>query len=196
MPLHPQDIVVVLKLVAHRDPSKRWTYADLGNDLQMSASQVFRSVERAESARLLMSVPELPSVPGSELESGRNWMFPHKGNLKEFLIHGVKYCFPVERGGPTRGTPTAEAAPPLNQFVAQDFPFPPVWPEPAGLVRGIAFSPLHKNVPQAAKNDRTLYELLALLDAIREGRAREREIAIRELTARIDANGQTKANAP
>ena len=30
-------------------------------------------------------------------------------------------------------------------------------------------------------------ELLALVDAIREGRAREREIAIRELTARIDA---------
>jgi hypothetical protein len=35
--------------------------------------------------------------------------------------------------------------------------------------------------------DRKLYELLALVDAIREGRAREREIAIRELTARIDS---------
>jgi hypothetical protein len=36
-------------------------------------------------------------------------------------------------------------------------------------------------------HDRELYEFLALLDAIREGRAREREIAIRELTARIDS---------
>jgi len=33
----------------------------------------------------------------------------------------------------------------------------------------------------------SLYELLALLDAIRDGRAREREFAIRELSARIDS---------
>jgi hypothetical protein len=195
MSLHPQDVVVVLKVVAQSDRSKRWTYAEFGKNLLMSASQVFRSVDRAESARLLMSVPAIPSSPGMGEESGLNWMFPHNGNLKEFLIHGVKYCFPVERGGPTRGTPTAEGAPPLNKIVAQDFPFPPVWPDPAGLVRGIAFSPLHKTVPQAAKSDPRLYELLALLDAIREGRAREREIAIRELTARIDSAGHGKASS-
>jgi len=34
--------------------------------------------------------------------------------------------------------------------------------------------------------DPKLYELLALVDAIRAGRAREREIAARELSARID----------
>jgi hypothetical protein len=189
MSLHPQDVVVVLKLVAHRDRGKRWTYAELGRDLLMSASQVFRSVARAESARLL-GAPSIPSAPGTGEELPVTWMFPNSGNLKEFLIHGVKYSFPVERGGPTRGTPTAEAAPPLNQLLMQDFPLPPVWPNPAGLLRGIAFSPLHKSVPQAAMRDPELYELLALLDAIREGRAREREIAIRELTARIDLSGQ------
>ncbi|HTW30579.1 MAG TPA: hypothetical protein VMD76_02810 [Candidatus Sulfotelmatobacter sp.] len=112
---------------------------------------------------------------------------PQRGNLKEFLIHGVKYVFPVERGGPTRGIPTAEAAPPLNQRFPQEFALPPVWPDAEGAVRGIAFSPLYENVPQAALRDSKLYELLALVDAIREGRAREREIAIRELTDRIDA---------
>lgn len=186
VPLHPQDVVVVLKLIAHRDRSKRWTYADLGKDLFMSTSQVFRSVERAEAARLL-SAPSIPSTPEMREELPLTWMFPNNSNLKEFLIHGVKYSFPVERGGPTRGTPTAEAAPPLNQILAQDFPLPPVWPNPAGLLRGIAFSPLYKTVPEAALRDLELYELLALLDAIREGRAREREIAIRELTARIDS---------
>src|SRR5206468_8327780 len=116
------------------------------------------------------------------------WLWPgNRGNLKEFLIHGVKYAFPVERGGPTRGIPTAEAAPPLDQQLAQDFPLPSVWPYAQGTARGIAFSPLYKNVPQAALRDYKLYELLALVDAIREGRAREREIAIRELTARIDS---------
>jgi hypothetical protein len=68
---------------------------------------------------------------------------PQRNNLKEFLIHGVKYAFPVERGGATRGVPTAEAAPPLNHHFGQDSPLPPVWPHAEGLVRGIAFSPLY-----------------------------------------------------
>jgi len=112
---------------------------------------------------------------------------PNRGNLKEFLIHGAKYVFPVERGGETRGIPTAEAAPPLKQHFPQDFPLPPVWPYAEGSVRGLEFSPLSKNVPYAVLHDRKLYELLALLDAVREGRAREREIAIDELTERIDS---------
>ena len=194
MSLHPQDVLVVLKLIAHHDRSKRWTYADLGKDLLMSGSQVFRSVDRAEAARLL-SAPSIPSAPELREEVPLTWMWPNNSNLKEFLIHGVKYSFPVERGGPTRGVPTAEAAPPLNQILAQDFPLPPVWPHPAGLFRGIAFSPLHKTAPEAAMRDPKLYELLALLDAIREGRARERELAIRELTARIDSADQTKTSA-
>jgi len=178
----PQDVVVVLKLVAE-GKGGNWTYSELSDELCMSASQVFRSIARAEAAHLL-SVPARPvgSVEGISLSAR-----PNRGNLTEFLVHGVKYCFPVERGGPTRGTPTAEAAPPLNQQFDQDFPLPPVWPNAEGSVRGIGFSPLYKNVPRAAARDPKLYELLALVDAIREGRAREREIAIRELTARIDA---------
>lgn len=184
MSLHPQDVLVILKLVANR--SKRWTYADLSKNLRMSTSQVFRSVERGEASRLL-NPPTVPPPPGSGDELSRMSLWPNNSNLTEFLIHGVKYAFPVERGGPTRGFPTAEAASPLNQHFPKDFPLPPVWPHATGPVRGLAFSPLYKSVPQAASDDPQLYELLALVDAIREGRAREREIAIRELTARIDS---------
>jgi hypothetical protein len=38
-----------------------------------------------------------------------------------------------------------------------------------------------------AQRDEKFYELLALVDAIRDGRARESEIAIRELSSRIDS---------
>ena len=186
MSLHPQDVVVALKLVANRSASRHCTYSDLGKDLYMSASQVFRSVGRAEAARLL-NAPTIPPPPGFGDEPPHVWLWPNNNNLKEFLIHGVKYAFPVERGGPTRGVPTAEATTPLNRHLQQDFPLPPVWPYAEGPLRGIAFSPLYRNVPQAALKDSKLYELLALVDAIREGRAREREIAIRELTARIDS---------
>ncbi|MDT8445205.1 MAG: hypothetical protein RQ722_12995, partial [Desulfuromonadales bacterium] len=61
----------------------------------------------------------------------------------------------------------------------------PVWPHPEGEVRGYEFSPLYKSVPDAALMDKELYAILALLDAIRDGRARERELAIKELKSRL-----------
>jgi hypothetical protein len=179
MDLRPQDLVLVLKLVA---TSPSWSFGGLGKALSMSTSHAFESALRAEKLHLLNISQAPPSPP-----KARGVLFhPIRGNLKEFLIHGVRYVFAVERGGITRGTPTAEAASPLREYFPEPSVQQPVWPDPEGSVRGTAFSPLYKNVPYAAKQDSKLYELLALVDAIREGRAREREIAIRELSARID----------
>ena len=41
-----------------------------------------------------------------------------------------------------------------------------------GNTRGVGFEPLYKNVPRAALRDPAIYQLLALVDAIRDGRAR------------------------
>jgi len=178
--LKPQDIVLVLKLVATN--AAAWSFAKLGKALDMSTSHAFGSSMRAQTAQLL-SISKAPPVPSK----ARGVLFaPRRSNLKEFLVHGVKYSFPVLRGGITRGLPTAEAASPLREYFSDSSALPPVWPCAEGTVRGTAFSPLYDNVPKAALRDPQLYELLALVDAIREGRAREREIAIRELTARID----------
>lgn len=54
------------------------------------------------------------------------------------------------------------------------------------MVRGIAVQPLYKSVPMAAKKDKRLYEYLALVDAIRGGRARERSKAIEILSQRLE----------
>ena len=43
----------------------------------------------------------------------------------------------------------------------------------------------YSSVPAACRVDPKLYELLALVDAIRDGRARERKIAIKEVQSRI-----------
>lgn len=184
MDLKPQDVVVLLKLLV--GGSRGWTYAKFGEELGMSASHVFAAINRAEAAHL--AGPVLPPPPDYK-PNGRSGLFlrPNRNNLKEFLIHGVKYAFPAELGGPTRGIPTAGAAPPLNHHFFAPPMLPPVWPYAEGSVRGTAFSPLYKSVPRAALRDLKLYELLALVDAIREGRARDREIAIKELTSRIDA---------
>jgi hypothetical protein len=167
--LRPQDVVIVLKLAAH--PGQPWTYANIGKELGLSASQAFSAVSRAANSGLLF----FPA-----LESTLN-----RANIREFLIHGVKYAFPVYRGTMTRGIPTSYAAPPLNGIIASSAEPPPVWPYAEGSARGVELSPLYKTVPAAAQRDPKLYELLALVDAIRDGRAREREIAIRELTARL-----------
>ena len=65
--------------------------------------------------------------------------------------------------------PTAHAAPPLKGQII-DGDLPPVWPDAEGKVRGVTFEPLHKAAPKAARKDPALYELLALIDAVRDGR--------------------------
>ena len=152
-------------------PGKQITYAGLATSLAMSSSEVHSAVKRAKLARLV-------NEPESRLSVDRR-------ALIEFVIHGVKYAFPVERGTMTRGTPTSYAAPPMNSEFAPTSDPPPVWPHAEGKVRGLAFSPLSKNAPKAAKKDKELYELLALIDAVREGRARERQYAEKEIIARI-----------
>jgi hypothetical protein len=109
--------------------------------------------------------------------------------LEEFLIHGLRYVFPPVLDGLTRGMATAHAGPALaNKFTASADP-PPVWPDPDGKIRGQSFSPLCKSAPQAARADEALYELLTLVDAIRGGRARERNLSIKEIRKRLARDG-------
>ncbi|MFA7336894.1 MAG: hypothetical protein WC028_08890 [Candidatus Obscuribacterales bacterium] len=62
-----------------------------------------------------------------------------------------------------------------------------MWPDPQGKARGYQLSPLYGSVPKAASMDSSLYELLALVDAIRDGRARERKLAAEQLHQRLRA---------
>ena len=77
--------------------------------------------------------------------------------------------------------------PNLQNLITQPDSPPPVWPDPEGDTQGFSFSPLYRTVPDAARRDHCLYELLALTDAIRDGGARERDVAARELRARLKA---------
>jgi hypothetical protein len=105
--------------------------------------------------------------------------------VEEFLVHGLKYTFPAERGEMTRGVPTSYAAEPLKKLIAAGNDPVPVWPYLEGTARGVSFSPLYKAVPIAALRDPALYELLALADALRDGRVRERKLAEQELIKRL-----------
>jgi hypothetical protein len=174
--LKSQDIFILLKLVVMK--SKPWSYPILSVELGISPSQIHAAVKRMLAAKLAIRQNDK--------------IVPHFSNLEEFLIHGLKYVFWAEQGEMTRGMPTAYAAPPLSEsLVSSAMEPPPVWPDPDGEVRGIAFRPLHKSAPQAARADKELYQLLTLVDAIRSGRARERKMAIQQLSLRL---GQYASN--
>jgi DNA-binding Lrp family transcriptional regulator len=166
--LKSQDVLVSLKLVD--TPPEERGFSKLAEALGLSASEVHAAVKRATRSGLLEG--ESRSV--------------RKEALCEFLLHGLRYVFPADRSGVTRGVPTSYAAPPLKTHFA-DGDLPPVWPHPEGTSRGEGLAPLYKSAPRAALRDAHLYEWLALVDAIRAGRARERKLASQEIARRLSA---------
>jgi hypothetical protein len=70
---------------------------------------------------------------------------------------------------------------------------PPVWPSPDGEHRGVSLEPLYKTVPIAARRDPILYEILALLDALRDGRAREKRFAEKQLISRLHRQAHARS---
>ena len=165
MNLKPQDILFLLKLVSVGKAP--WTFHKIAADLGMSPSEIHAASKRVVAARLAIKE--------------NNNIYPNMPNLEEFLLHGLEYVFIPERGALNQGMPTAYAAAPMDAHFAGVNESPPVWPDPGGDVRGESFSPLYKSVPVAAKNDAKLYQLLVLVDAIRGGHARERDIAKKAL---------------
>lgn len=155
--MKPQDIVVALKLCVLGDFG---SYASLGKSLGMSASEVHAAVRRLGEAGLV--------DPESRLI--------HRNELRNFLVHGAPYAFPAKAKEVTRGMPTAWAAPVMEGKVVNADQIP-VWPDPEGKTKGVSVDPLYRSVVKAASADAALYELLALLDVLRLGRARVRNIA-------------------
>jgi hypothetical protein len=174
----PQDIVVLAKLLSYQKKKKNWTQASLAEELCLSSSQVNYAIKRLLASRLLSPV---------KIESERK-PTPFIQLCEEFLIHGFKFVFPPEFGSHITGLPTAYAAPPLNKIIVAGNDPIPVWPAMGeGVGKGIELKPLYHCVPKSIIKfpDQYFYELLALLDALRSGRARERNIGAEKISAML-----------
>jgi DNA-binding Lrp family transcriptional regulator len=159
-----QDILVLLKLVAQS--GKKLSYMQLAASLSMSPSEVHAAVERLAQAGFLNAEERIPN----------------RQAVREFLVHGLRYVFPMERkGGLCRGIPTAQGAPMVaSAFDLKGEP-PPVWPDATGKVRGLGVLPLYSAAPKASMHDPELYKLLVYCDLLRGGQARERAWAEQQL---------------
>ncbi len=163
--MRPQDLVILLKIATKG--KENWYMKDLSQELNISASEISESLNRSMISGLIAS-------------DKRRLM---KGALLEFLQYGLRYVFPQKPGSIVRGMPTAHSALPLSNLIQQNEPF--VWPWARGEHRGQGIEPLYPSVPEACHKDYRLYELLALTDALRLGKAREQSLAITELKKRL-----------
>ena len=163
--LRPGDVAVALELALWPGQG----LVPLATAVGISLGEAHNAVRRLRAARLLRPDARRVMVP----------------SLLDFLVHGVPYAFPGVLGAEARGVPTAWSAPPL----AGDFrdAEPVVWPSASGRLRGQSLTPLYGGAPGVAKGRPDLYELLALVDALRIGRARERARASAQLRARLQA---------
>lgn len=152
----------MLKLLCKKTP---WSYHGLAEDLGMSASEVHSAVRRCREAGLY----------------NPHTQQPNRVALQEFLVHGLRYVFPASPGPLVQGLPTSFAAPPMRRKFRFDGSEAPVMPWPDGPARGPEIAPLYRSAPLAASKDERLYHLLALVDALRTGRARERRVATEAL---------------
>ena len=163
--LKPQDIVILLKIIAMG--KKDWFHHTLAQELGMSQSEVTQSLNRSKYAGLI----------DNERKKVNRIAF------SEFILHGLSYAFPQQPGALVRGVLTAHAAEPLNQLIHSSEKY--VWPYAKGTDRGQAIEPMYNTAVEASSKDHDLYELLTLVDAIRVGKVREKELAKKELEKRI-----------
>jgi hypothetical protein len=172
MIIKPQDIVVLAKLLAYNE-GKNWSQNSIAFELCLSPSQINSAFKRLVSAGLITSY-HAPNKPQPIIQA-----------CEEFFTHGLKYIFPAKLGEIVRGIPTSYAAPSLNeQIIAGSDPIP-VWPYGEGNERGVALKPLYPSVPESVMKhpDPLFYDFLTLIDAIRSGRAREKQIAAQKISA-------------
>ncbi len=163
--LRPSDVVVACQLAL--TPSAQFTA--LANATGLSTGECHNAVRRLRLARLIFPDERRPSI---EL-------------LHRFLIEGAPFAFPAILGPHTIGVPTVHSAPPFRGIVESSDGF--VWPDVDGTGRGQSIVPLFPGAPYLPLRNASLYDLLAIVDAIRAGSTRVRTLAAALLADRLKA---------
>ena len=163
-----QDILLLLKLLSIEESGLE------GADYSVRQLEAVTGISKSE---LSAALNRCLRVGLAARDRQTNAPRVNRKALLGFLVHGIKYVFPVKPAELVRGTPTAFAAPVMEGKLMSAGETINVWPDATGSNKGQAIAPLFKSAPMAAKADSKLYELLALVDAVRIGNAREAQLA-------------------
>ena len=97
--LKPQDVVILLKIVALGN--KEWMNNQLANELGISPAEISCSLERCKIAKLIDNTKKRVNIL----------------SFQDFMIHGLKYVYPPLPGAIVRGMPTAFSAEPIKSKI-------------------------------------------------------------------------------
>lgn len=167
MVIKPQDIVLLLKLLAKAARSEAWTQPSLAYELVMSASEINAALRRLHRLHLLVRIEDKTEA--------------HVPNVSIFLSAGLPFILYRERGPEVRGLKTAWSADFVANEIASDRIV--VWPYPDGDARGESLEPLYRSVPDSLMRhpDELFYEWLVCVDLMQIGAARERQFALKKI---------------
>jgi DNA-binding Lrp family transcriptional regulator len=163
--LKPQDVALLVKLLAKREYD--WRQVDVAQEMGLSQGEVAKSLQR---------------LVKSGLVHGKR---PNRIASLELLIHAIKYVFPVQLGPLAVGVPTGVSSPAHEKMVVQGDEDVFVWPSSLGKRRGQVIRPLYPKLAEAVLKDKEFYDLMAAVEILRVGRARERKLAEQFLEKRI-----------
>jgi len=147
----------------------RFSVRGLEADTGISKSQISLSLKRMYDVGLA-KIDRKTQLPKANTKA-----------LLEFITYGIKYVFPAKEGEITRGIATSIAAPILRGKLMTSGDLPPVWAYAKGKTKGMAVEPLHSNIFKTVQKDKRMYAMLALVDAVRIGHPRERNLALEKL---------------
>lgn len=158
--LQPSDIASLLYLRLHpADP-----YSAMAERLGISKSTAHESVRRLVRNRLAHESREAMAVVA-------------EGPAMDFLAFGVPYTFAPDTVPDARGVATGLRVLAAREASGMSAALALVWPSKLGDARGIGVPPLVPAAPDLPHRDPPLYRMLALVDALRLGDARERGVA-------------------
>ena len=160
--MRPYDILIALKIVSFN--SEDWRIIDIAYNIHLSPSEVYDGINRLHKAEIMHMRKHVV-----------------KKHFVEFLIHGVKYCFPAIPGIKSRGILTAHSSEFFKKIISDYKKDTYVWPSEKGNASGTSIIPFHKNIPEFIQKDRFMYEYLSYIDAIRIGRKREKAYAEKQI---------------
>jgi hypothetical protein len=156
--IRPSDIAALLFLSAH--PGE--PYGQMAAVLGVSKSTAHKAVSRL--IQLGLAVKDDDARIHIEAEQAIE------------LLRVIRYVFPSVQSERARGIPTGLAA--LSETPsAHESGVTMVWPSRLGSAVGVGVQPLIPNAPDIAFRDPELYRLMAIVDALRLGDARDREAA-------------------
>lgn len=164
--LRPSDIVVACQLTLTPEAH----FLQLTQSTGLSTGECHNAVRRLRQARIVLADDRRPAADV----------------LAAFLVNGVPFAFPSIIGPATIGTPTAHSAPPFASIVESPDRF--VWPEAGGADRGQSLVPLFPGAPALVGSNPALYDLLAIIDALRVGTTRIRRIAAELVAERLSVS--------